>query len=250
MANQVAVLFLIYEGYNSLDLVAPVEIFSHEDALKGCGATYRTAIASATENTTATEGVIIKRHHSFEALLADDGRLLASFDILIVVGATGEAVHGPGYSTREVIQAFAQLEGRRSGSLSGRWLVSICSGAIILGSLGLFAGKTVTTHFLSMDNLRETCAAVPGVTEKTTVVRKRWVSAGYTPNGARLLTSGGISCGIDATLWMVSVISSLQGAKNVAAMMDYRWDFPSNTTANTTTEGYDIESEPELLYVM
>jgi hypothetical protein len=60
-----------------------------------------------------------------------------------------------------------------------------------------------------------------------------------------LLTSGGISCGIDATLWLVSMMSSLDGAKNVAEEMDYKWDYPI-----LTTEGYLFDPERELLYVM
>jgi transcriptional regulator GlxA family with amidase domain len=245
MANQAAVLFLIYEGFNILDLCGPIEIFNHNGALKGCGATYNAVIASATDETTAMENVTVKRHHSFEQLLADNHKLLDTFDVLIVVGGPGKAVHGAGYGSREVIQAFSQLEGQRRESFHTRWIVSICTGAIILGSLGLLAGKDATTHYLALDDLRNTCAAVPGVTANTNVVRRRWVSGGYTPQGARLLTSGGISCGIDATLWLVSMMSSLDGAKNVAEEMDYKWDYPI-----LTTEGYLFDPERELLYVM
>jgi hypothetical protein len=45
---------------------------------------------------------------------------------------------------------------------------------------------------------------------------------------------------------MVSVLSGLDGAKNVAEEMDYKWDFP----IIITTEGHSIEPDPEWLYVM
>jgi putative intracellular protease/amidase len=135
MANQVAVLFLIYEGFNVLDLCGPIEIFNHNDALKGHGATYTAVIASATEDTLAAENATVKRHHSFEELLAHDNKLLASSDVLMVVGAAEAAVHGAGYGTQEVIHAFSQL-GDRPESLHERWIVAICTGAIIMRSLG------------------------------------------------------------------------------------------------------------------
>ncbi|KAF1824962.1 class I glutamine amidotransferase-like protein [Dissoconium aciculare CBS 342.82] len=246
MVNVASVLFLLFPNFNTLDVNGPIEIFNHNDVLKGLGATYTAAIASATEHTTALENIIMKRHHSFDELLENNATLLASYDILIVPGGMGKDVHAAVPGLAPVVQAFAQLDGNLSEKFHSRWIVSVCTGALVLGELGLFAGKTVTTHFLSLDDLRRTCAAVQGDGPETTVVRKRWVDAGSTPQGARLITSGGISSGIDSVFWLVSQISSYEGARKIAQVMEYHWDYPSGTPSDVT-EGYIV---PDAMFAM
>ena len=67
---------------------------------------------------------------------------------------------------------------------------------------------------------------------QTTIVRKRWIDAGEVFEGVRLVTSGGVSCGIDRTLWIVSELVGMEFANRVAMAMDYDWNF-SNIPVTT-----------------
>jgi hypothetical protein len=56
-------------------------------------------------------------------------------------------------------------------------------------------------------------------------VRKRWVDGGHNAKGVRIASSGGISCGIDCTLWFLSERVGMNEAVTVATTMDYDWKF-------------------------
>jgi hypothetical protein len=51
------------------------------------------------------------------------------------------------------------------------------------------------------------------------------VDADTIEGGIRLVTAGGVSCGIDCILWMVGELHGLETARTVAMAMDYDWKF-------------------------
>ncbi|WP_346993688.1 hypothetical protein [Alteromonas gracilis] len=71
----------------------------------------------------------------------------------------------------------------------------------------------VTTHWEDQD-------ALETMFPQLDVVRdKRWVHHG------KFISSGGISAGIDMSLYMVSTLISLDAAKGVARQMEYEWSY-------------------------
>jgi transcriptional regulator GlxA family with amidase domain len=148
---------------------------------------------------------------------------------MIVAGGPGEDVDAAIAKSNEtkmldLISAFAE---QNVDPNRPKWLVSICTGAGFLATCGLFGGKTVTSHWAYLDQLRAICQkySMPA----TTVVRERWVNAGVLDGGVKLVTSGGVSCGIDCTLWLLSEIGGAKGmdlANSVALVMDYDWKYP------------------------
>jgi hypothetical protein len=68
-------------------------------------------------------------------------------------------------------------------------------------------------------------AAKEGGLRPTTVVRKRWVDAGELDGDIRLITAGGVSCGIDCILWVVSELFGMEVATTIAMAMDYDWKY-------------------------
>ena len=227
------VLFPIFPGFNTLDLHGPVEVIGNSAIASDN--IFSTTIASAMETTTAFENVGVNRNVSFAELLrqnASEARTkLSDFDIMVIPGGppahVQAAIDAGGDGLLDLIQAFAGQDSKSSGE---KWLVSVCTGAGFLAVRGLLAGKTVTAHWAYLDHLREMCAQSAercGESPSTNVVRKRWVDAGRLPSGTRLVTAGGVSCGIDCTLWMVSELGGLDVAKAVAMSMDYDWKFAS-----------------------
>lgn len=88
---------------------------------------------------------------------------------------------------------------------------SVCTGAFLLAAAGLLDGKTATTHWEDIPDLR---ARFPRV---TVVEDRRWIDA------ATIVTSAGISAGIDMSLYLVSRLADHELAVKTARQMEYDW---------------------------
>jgi len=83
-------------------------------------------------------------------------------------------------------------------------VASVCTGALILQSAGLLAGRRATTHFLSREELTE-----------ADVVTDRVVVDG------RVITAGGVSASIDLGLKILEMNFGRELADEVAARIEY-----------------------------
>lgn len=92
-----------------------------------------------------------------------------------------------------------------------RLTASVCTGVFILASAGVVRDEPVTTHWEDLDDLRR---QHPGLQVREGV---RWVEHGT------LLTSAGISAGIDMSLHLVARLAGQALAERTARQMDYRW---------------------------
>ena len=88
---------------------------------------------------------------------------------------------------------------------------SVCTGAFLLATAGLLDGREVTSHWEDLDELEQRFPAVR--------VRRhrRWVDEGS------ILTSAGISAGIDMSLHLVRRWAGEELAKATAHQMEYEW---------------------------
>ncbi len=122
-------------------------------------------------------------------------------DVLIVAGGahTDEMTNAP------VIEWIATQAGQIS------LVASVCTGAFLLAQAGVCAGKRVTTHWEDMPDFRQQFSQIP-VQENV-----RWVDDGA------LITSAGISAGIDMSLHLVERLHSRALAEKTARQMDFDW---------------------------
>ncbi len=109
-------------------------------------------------------------------------RTCPPLDILLVPGGLG---------TRREMNNLRLLTWIKKRAQQVELLTSICTGALILGSTGLLDGRTATTHWKSLDLM---CQQFPRVK----VDRRRHVV-----DDGNLITSAGISAGIDLALHVV-----------------------------------------------
>ncbi len=101
------------------------------------------------------------------------------------------------------------------------YVFSVCSGAFALGHAGLLDGQTATTFHSRIEEMR---TAFPKVTVLSGV---RFVDNG------RIITTAGISAGIDGALHLVSRLKGEAAARAVAEEMEYdRW-IPNNGLLTT-----------------
>jgi len=96
-------------------------------------------------------------------------------------------------------------------SATAELTASVCTGAFLLARAGLLKGRSATTHWEDVADLRAMAPAtrvVPGV---------RWVEEGA------VITSAGISAGLDMSLHIVARLAGHDLAVRTARQMDYEW---------------------------
>jgi transcriptional regulator GlxA family with amidase domain len=89
-----------------------------------------------------------------------------------------------------------------------RRIGSICTGTAILIAAGPAKGRRVTTHWSAIEDLRAQNQAI--VLE----------GARYVPDG-QLVTSAGVSAGIDMALWVVGQLRGPEHAREVQRLLEY-----------------------------
>lgn len=96
-------------------------------------------------------------------------------------------------------------------SKSAKLTASICTGAFLLAQAGLLEGKEATTHWEDIDDLK---TMFPSLHVKRS---KRWVDEG------NIVTSGGISAGIDMSLHLIEKLITRDLALGTARQMEFDW---------------------------
>jgi transcriptional regulator GlxA family with amidase domain len=180
---------LLFEDFEELDAVGPWEVFTVARQLFPENRVV--TIARTREPVRAAKGMRVLPDHSF----ADAPEL----DVLLVPGGQG---------TRREVGKPELIDWLRKAGASCTWVTSVCTGALLLHEAGFAKGRRVTTHWGFVDQLR-----ARGDVEVLDHVR-------FVRDG-NLVTSAGISAGIDMALWLVGQIWSPQVARNTQRAMQY-----------------------------
>ena len=180
--------FAAFDGMTLLDLVGPLDVLSRISTM-GFDTTTTCEVFSLLEGLVFDgSGITVecRRHRP----------PLESFDVLVIPG-------GP--ETRILVHDGAL--GRYLATFpANRLLASVCTGALLLGAR--VKGKRATTHHSSFDKLAELGAEV--------VKDERVVDEG------QLVTSGGVTSGIDLGLHLVARLAGADVAKAIAARIEHR----------------------------
>jgi transcriptional regulator GlxA family with amidase domain len=170
------VLVVLFDGVQSLDVTGPMEVLAGANrwhAANGGQPFYRVRTASPGGRAVRTSSGIT---------LTPDADLGGAWpgDLLLVPG--GEGTSQPG------LDLTGWLRERAPGA---RQLISVCTGAFLLAEAGLLTGRTVTTHWAYCESLARRFPDVSVLAEPV-----------YVRDG-NLLTSAGVTCGIDLALAVV-----------------------------------------------
>jgi len=181
---------LIFDDAEELDFVGPWEVFTASSMLRD-GADTAVLIAERPGPVRCAKGLRVLP----DAAFGDHPPL----DLLLVPGGMG--------TRREV--ANPALTGWIAGVADrAAWVTSVCTGSLLLHEAGPARGKRVATHHAFEDTL-----AARG---DITVVR----DARYVADG-NLVTSQGVSAGIDMALWLVGRIHGRDHARAVRRYIQY-----------------------------
>lgn len=183
----------IYDEAEVLDFSGPFEVFSVAKRLAANN--WNVFLIGETENLVKGRGnYLVQPHHTISEH--------PPIDVLLVVGGVHTAVVKKSNITRWIATVDA----------SAKVVASVCTGCFLLAEAGLLDGLPVTTHWEDIDDLR---AQYP---QLDVLDNKRWVQAG------KYITSGGISAGIDMSLFLVAELVSMDLAEKTATQMEYRWE--------------------------
>lgn len=177
---------LAFPGVLQMDLTGPYGVFA------ACPESRVDIIWKDTAPFTSSDGLIITP----TLAMAECPRL----DVLCIPGGAGIL---PLMGDTDILNFI------RSQARERCFLASVCTGALVLGAAGLLSGRKATTHWQSIDILAE-LGAVP--------VRARVVSE------ERLITSAGVSAGIDMALTLAGLLFGDAVAETVALQMEYAPD--------------------------
>lgn len=183
---------LLFPEVEELDAIGPWEVLSYwTRAFPEDG--WQVFCASADGGpVTCAKGLRVEAHHG----TAD----MPPLDVLL---------HPGGRGTRPQLQDQEHLEWVRAQRRTVPLMTSVCTGSLVYAAAGLLSGRPATTHWASLDRLREL--------DPTIDVRPddRFVDDGDT------ITSAGISAGIDMSLHLVSRLSSPARARTVRRGIQY-----------------------------
>lgn len=184
----------IYEQAEVLDFSGPFEVFS--TASRVCKSANPFDVFLISEQggpVVARAGYKVSTDYGF-----DDH---PDIDVLIVSGG----VHVEEMSKPQVIEWIRRQS--RTASVTA----SVCTGAFLLAKAGLLNERHATTHWEDIADLRSTFPQLH------VVENVRWVDEGS------ILTSGGISAGIDMSLHLVSKLHGSDLAESTARQMEFAW---------------------------
>ena len=183
---RVRVAFLVFNGVQIIDYAAPYEVMGQ--------AGYEVfTVGETTAPVTTAMGMQVTPRYGF----GDHPRP----DILLVPGGNVDA-H---------LQNAGLLSWIRSNATAARYVLSVCNGAFFLSRGGLLDGLQATTFYGLIDALR---AQTPNA---TIVADRRFVDNG------RIITTAGLSSGIDGALHVIGKVSGPGRAQMVALNMEYDW---------------------------
>jgi transcriptional regulator GlxA family with amidase domain len=184
----------IYEQAEVLDFSGPFEVFSTASRIAFTEDLFTVFLVGETGATiTARGGYKVSPNYSFNNHLP--------IDVLIVPGG----VHTAEMSKAQVLDWIA------GQAKTVRLLASVCTGVFLLAEAQVLTTENVTTHWEDISGLRKN---YPDLTVHEST---RWVDEGF------IVTSGGISAGIDMSLHLVGRLSSKELAERTASQLEFDW---------------------------
>lgn len=180
---------LIFPDVEELDFAGPWEMVTMWQEVAN-GPERCLIVAESKDVVRCRHGLDVSPHESFESC--------PQLDYLLVPGGQG---------TRKEVDNKALIEFVSTQARSAAGILSVCTGAFLLHRAGLLSGRRATTHWGSLDRLRDL--------GDVRVVEERYVRDGD------VWTSAGVSAGIDLTLALIASIAGEDVAGSVQFAAEY-----------------------------
>jgi putative intracellular protease/amidase len=177
---------LIFDGVEIIDYTGPYEIF-------GAAGFDVYTVAKTKDQITTAMGMTVVPKYSF----AD----VPQPDVLVVPGGGVKGAQGDGATLTWIKDETAKI----------RHTMSVCNGSFILASAGLLDGLSATTTNGNIPRLRTQFPKINVVDDQR-----------YVDNG-KIITTAGLSAGIDGALHVVELLMGKGAAQQTALVEEYDW---------------------------
>ena len=194
---------LIFPGFELLDLFGPLEMFGllQDDFDLQLVAETLDPIASNQQ---------VRANPDTTTNNADQ------FDVLFVPGGMG---------TRREVNNSALLDWIRTTSSSAEYVLSVCTGSLLLAGAGVLDGRRATTNKAAYTKIADQYPKVDWVKQA------RWVEDG------KFVTSSGVSAGMDMALGAIALMHDHETAEKVAMWSEFDWHKDKDWDPFATTHG-------------
>ncbi len=190
---------VIFDEVEVLDFCGPFEVFSvtsnsiAQQTKRKVGVFNVFTVAERDLLISTRGGMLVQPHYTINNY--------PHIDIVVVPG---------GFGTRKEIDNPVLMAWLAKVVQQTRLNTSVCTGSFLLGKVGILEGHSATTHWASLDRFAQ---AFPNVRVQRKV---RWVDD-------TVITSAGISAGIDMSLHVVERLLGREQAEATAKQMEYVW---------------------------
>ena len=191
---------LMFEDVEVLDFAGPFEVFSRTRLEPGVESRRSDTSAPFNVFTVARDARPLKATGGLEVTPSYSFADTPSIDLLVVPG---------GFGTRALLEDDVTLDWIRGVAKPAKLVTSVCTGALLLAKAGLLGGRRATTHWGALDLLAS-------MDPTMTVEREQRV---VEEDG--IVTSAGVSAGIDMALAVVERFCGREVADETARYMEY-----------------------------
>lgn len=183
---------LLFDGVEELDAVGPWEVLASWTQQHPQDGWNIACLSAGGDDVTGAKGLRLGAHHCLED-----------------APALSVLIHPGGAGTRGLLQDPAHLDWVRAQRASVPLLASVCTGSLVYAAAGVLTGRRATTHWASLNML---CELDPTI---ITDVDARYIDDGD------LITSAGVSAGIDMALHLVARFAGTERAQAVRRGIQY-----------------------------
>lgn len=187
------VAILIFDEVEVLDFTGPFEVFAVAGRSREQKPFDVFTVAEKSGAVIARNGMSVNPRYTI--------RTCPQAEILIVPGGMG---------TRREMHNQALIDWIKDVSGKAELTISVCTGSLLLAKAGLLDGVSATTHWAAIELLKE-------VAPRSTILENRH----FIDNG-RVMTSAGVSAGIDLSLYAVGKLLGEEAAAETARWMEYK----------------------------
>jgi len=189
---------LTYDNVELVDMHGPIDTFLRANSYNG--SRYNIYTVAATDAPVLASGgvVTITPHYTIKNC--------ATPDVIVIPGIM--TPDGAGIADKAIINWIKKMGANK------KVIMSVCIGSYSLAETNLLSGKKATTHYLSINDFHK---KYPDI---TIIKNVRYVADG------NIVTTGGITSGIDGALYLVEKFDGTDIAQQTADVMVYNRDNP------------------------
>lgn len=195
MPRNVAI--MIFNEVEVLDFAGPFEVFGVSRDMNDTNTPLFNVytIAERAEPVIARNGLSVNPHYTLDNCPKPD--------MYLIPGGRG---------TRTAMHNTVLTNWIANNATKVEQVLSVCTGALMLGKAGLLHGLSATTYH---DSFQELATVTPTT---NLMPHLRWVDNG------KIVTSAGVSAGIDMALYVVGKLYGVEQARWTARYMEYHWN--------------------------